>query len=190
MSASAIEGLIEQHYSKEERISLLELESTITDLVLYTGHPLLDGARPLSPNMQYFGTTHCKLPKALPKDIQEVFDNSADNGVILVSFGSYMLGKNMKESVLQALLKVFGQLKETVVWKWENDTMAGQPANVKLRKWVPQQDILGHPKTKLFITHAGQSSIQESLCHKKPVVRDQLQKTDFCSCVATLQNST
>ncbi len=141
MSTDAIDGPLDMYFPGEERISLLELEASITDLVLYTGHPLLDGARPMSPNMQYFGTTQCKSPKALPNNIQTIFDNSGSDGVILVSFGSYMMGKNMKESVLQALLKAFAQLKETIVWKWENETMTGQPDNVKLLKWMPQQDI-------------------------------------------------
>ena len=48
--------------------------------------------------------------------------------------------------------------------------MEGLPDNVKLSKWLPQQDILGHPNTRLFITAAGQSSSQETLCHKTPVV--------------------
>ena len=48
--------------------------------------------------------------------------------------------------------------------------MEGKPKNVLLSKWLPQQDVLAHPKLKVFITHAGQSSFQESLCHQKPVV--------------------
>ncbi len=38
-------------------------------------------------------------------------------------------------------------------------------------KWVPQQDVLAHPNTLAFITHAGQSSFQETLCHKTPTVQ-------------------
>jgi glucuronosyltransferase len=67
-------------------------------------------------------------------------------------------------------MNVFRQLKQKVLWKWETETMPDLPSNVKLSKWLPQQDILGHPNTKLFITHVGQSSFQESLCHQKPVV--------------------
>ena len=37
-------------------------------------------------------------------------------------------------------------------------------------KWVPQQDILAHPNLKLFITHGGLGSFQETLCYQKPVV--------------------
>jgi hypothetical protein len=41
---------------------------------------------------------------------------------------------------------------------------------VMLAKWLPQQDILAHPNLKVFISHGGQSSFQETLCHQKPVV--------------------
>ena len=39
-----------------------------------------------------------------------------------------------------------------------------------MSNWLPQQDVLAHPNLKVFITHAGQSSFQETLCHQKPVV--------------------
>ncbi len=48
------------------------------------------------------------------------------------------------------------------------------PSNVMTSKWLPQQDVLAHKNTKLFITHAGQSSFQETLCHKKPAVNFKL----------------
>ena len=67
-------------------------------------------------------------------------------------------------------LSVFRKLKQNVIWKWDAETMEDLPDNVRLFKWVPQQDILAHPNTKLFITSAGQSSYQETLCQQTPVV--------------------
>ena len=54
--------------------------------------------------------------------------------------------------------------------KWESDEMEGKPDNMIVRKFLPQQDLLGHPNTKLFITHAGYLSFEESLCHKVPMI--------------------
>ena len=76
----------------------------------------------------------------------------------------------MSENKRKTFLSVFRRLKQKILWKWETETMEGLPDNVKLSKWLPQQDILGHPNTCVFITAAGQSSSQETLCHKTPVV--------------------
>ena len=39
-----------------------------------------------------------------------------------------------------------------------------------LAKFFLFQDVLAHPKVRLFVSHGGQSSCQESLCHQKPMV--------------------
>ncbi|CAG7829623.1 unnamed protein product, partial [Allacma fusca] len=39
-----------------------------------------------------------------------------------------------------------------------------------LRSWIPQQDVLGHPKIKLFITHGGLLSTQEVTYHGVPII--------------------
>jgi hypothetical protein len=59
------------------------------------------------------------------------------------------LGSNLKSALLpnekrQILLNTFSKLKETVLWKWEEDTLPGKPANVHIAKWLPQQDVLGN----------------------------------------------
>ena len=42
--------------------------------------------------------------------------------------------------------------------------------NVKLLSWLPQNDILGHHKTRLFIAHAGINGILESTYHGVPMI--------------------
>jgi glucuronosyltransferase len=42
--------------------------------------------------------------------------------------------------------------------------------NVHLVKWMPQNDILGHTKTQLFITHGGSNSQYEALFHGVPMI--------------------
>lgn len=36
--------------------------------------------------------------------------------------------------------------------------------------WVPQNDVLGHPAVKAFVTHAGVNSLYEAAYHAKPIV--------------------
>ncbi len=131
---------------------------------------IMDGMRPLSPNFQYIGMMNCKVGEPLPKDLADFMDSGKEHGAIFVSFGTVLQAKTMNKEKLKVFIDVFGSLKQKIIWKWEDEEMPGKPKNVKLSTWLPQQDILAHPNTKLFITHAGQSSIQETLCHQKPVV--------------------
>lgn len=43
-------------------------------------------------------------------------------------------------------------------------------SNVRIVSWAPQNDVLGHPNVKAFVTHAGSNSIYEAAYHAKPVV--------------------
>lgn len=43
-------------------------------------------------------------------------------------------------------------------------------SNIKTVDWIPQNDILGHGKTRLFLSHVGHNSIYEAAYHGVPVV--------------------
>ncbi|PSN47108.1 UDP-glucuronosyltransferase 2C1 [Blattella germanica] len=57
--------------------------------------------------------------------------------------GSILRSSALPDSKRNALLGAFSKIKQNVLWKWENDSLPGQPKNVKLSKWFPQSDILG-----------------------------------------------
>ena len=44
------------------------------------------------------------------------------------------------------------------------------PTNVKLIKWLPQNDLLGHNKTRLFLTHGGANGQFEAVYHAVPMI--------------------
>ena len=46
-------------------------------------------------------------------------------------------------------------------------------------RWLPQNDILGHRKTKLFITHAGAGGVAESVYHGVPMICSPLSHEQF-----------
>lgn len=55
------------------------------------------------------------------------------------------------------LLDAFEQFPDIhFLWKFEEPTMDLKlPKNVMIRPWLPQSDILAHPKVKAFISHSG-----------------------------------
>ncbi len=164
-----IESLLDGHFPGEIRTPVPEL-SKDAHLVLYTGHPLLDGVRPVVPNYQYVGFLHCHPPHPLSSEFESFMQKGMKKGVVLVSFGTFAQG--VPDSVRAMMMDVFSKLEQNVIWKWDGPPMKDVPDNVMLTKWVPQQDILGHPATKLFISHVGQSSVQEAVYHGKPVVNN------------------
>lgn len=67
-------------------------------------------------------------------------------------------------------MDTFAELPYQVLWKFENDTLPDKPKNVRIEKWLPQQDLLGHPNIKLFITQAGLQSTEEAIVNHVPLL--------------------
>jgi glucuronosyltransferase len=80
-----------------------------------------------------------------------MFLDEAPDGVIYFSMGSNLKSSQMSEDKKQAFLEAFSKLKQRVLWKWETDSLPGQPSNVKLGKWLPQSDILGKGLTLILL---------------------------------------
>ncbi|XP_046972520.1 UDP-glucosyltransferase 2-like [Vanessa cardui] len=132
-------------------------------------HPLWDFNRPVPPNVLYLGGVHQKLPRDLPQDLKSYLDSSK-NGVIYVSFGTNVKPSMFPRETLKIFTDVFSQLPYDVLWKWDNDELPGRPKNVKISKWLPQSDLLRHPKIKLFITQGGLQSTDEAITAGVPLI--------------------
>ncbi|KAJ9584434.1 hypothetical protein L9F63_021227, partial [Diploptera punctata] len=148
------------NYETERNMSLLMIE---TDWLF--GYPA-----PLSPAVITFRGIQIKTtPDPLPEDLKKFLDEATD-GVIYFSFGSNILSKNMPEDKIRIFIKVFSELPQKIVWKWDSDTLPEKSPNVKTGKWLPQQDILAHQNVRLFITHCGLQSFQEAVYHAVPLL--------------------
>ena len=97
---------------------------------------------------------------------------SGEAGFIIVSFGSILRGDDISDDVRRIFLSTFARLPQRVVWKWEDEEKLNNdvPPNVRLTPWMPQQDLLGHSKIRLFITHGGLFSNQEAVYHGVPFI--------------------
>uniref|UniRef100_A0A1E1WB02 UDP-glycosyltransferase n=2 Tax=Pectinophora gossypiella TaxID=13191 RepID=A0A1E1WB02_PECGO len=114
-------------------------------LLLLNSHPSFGIPYKLPQNAKYIGGYHIDPKvKPLPENLQQIMDR-AEHGVIYFSMGSNLRSADMSDYMRNSLLRMFGKLKETVIWKFEDDS-ANVPTNVHLVKWAPQQSILGKHK--------------------------------------------
>ncbi|XP_053958144.1 UDP-glucosyltransferase 2-like [Anastrepha ludens] len=137
------------------------LEKNIS-MMLINSHRSTDVPRPSMPGLVDVAGVHIKKRKPLPEDLQNFLDNSTQ-GVIYFSLGSYMKSTEMPQEKINLILKAFSQLKQNVLWKFENSSIGHLPSNVKIQSWLPQNDILAHPNVKVFITHGGIFGTQEGI---------------------------
>lgn len=131
-------------------------------MMLINSHRSTDVPRPSMPGLIDVAGVHIKKAKPLPEDLQTFLDNST-HGVIYFSVGSYMKSTDMPVEKINLILHAFSQLKQNVLWKFENSSIGHLPPNVKIQSWLPQNDILAHPNVKVFISHGGIFGTQESI---------------------------
>ncbi|CAL4153808.1 unnamed protein product [Meganyctiphanes norvegica] len=137
-------------------------------LLLINSHFGMYGPVPLLPTQVEIGTLTAREPKPLPEDLEKFMSGSSE-GVIYFSLGSLAKSTDIPENYKLLFIEAFSQLTQRVVWKYEGDDLE-LPKNVLTRKWLSQQDILGHPATVLFISHCGMFGTQEAKYHGVPVL--------------------
>ena len=76
------------------------------------------------------------------QDLQEFVDE-AEDGFIVFTLGSNSQVSNMPEHLRTAFVRAFSRIPQRVLWKWEAGDIPGLSSNVKIVKWLPQQDLLG-----------------------------------------------
>ncbi|KAL4121567.1 hypothetical protein QTP88_014054 [Uroleucon formosanum] len=140
-------------------------------LTLVNGHHSVSYARPYPPNVVQVAGMHMRPQTSTTVDqkFKSLLDG-ATHGAIYFSFGSNIKMSDLKEHDVQTFVESFRKLKQIVLWKWENGTIANLPDNVYINKWFPQQYILSHRNCKLFITHGGYHSLVEALHYGLPLI--------------------
>ncbi|XP_005110277.2 UDP-glucuronosyltransferase 1-6 [Aplysia californica] len=140
----------------------LELKAEVT---LVEQDHILDYPQPTLPNViRLGGTAICKAKEL--KEPYKSFVESSDQDIVVVSFGSYVL--NIPEEISTKMMNAFLRLKLKIVWR-VNVTSA-DPQQVMTSLWIPQNDLLGHAKVKVFVSHCGKNGQYESLYHAVPML--------------------
>ncbi|XP_057584125.1 UDP-glucuronosyltransferase 2B18-like isoform X2 [Hippopotamus amphibius kiboko] len=123
---------------------------------------------PLLPNFEFVGGLHCKPAKPLPKEMEEFVQSSGENGIVVFTLGSMV--SNMTEERANVIASALAQIPQKVLWRYDGKKPDTLGPNTRLYEWIPQNDLLGHPKTKAFITHGGTNGIYEAIYHGIPMV--------------------
>ena len=130
-------------------------------------HPILDVPRPSVPNVIPVGGLTTGPAKSLPDDLQQ-FADEADQGLIIVAFGTVVTHLPPEDVV--KILNALNNVTERVVFAMTSPIDAYVRPGIRIMSWIPQNDLLGHPNTKLFITHCGSCSQHQAVYHAVPML--------------------
>ncbi|KAF7642776.1 hypothetical protein LDENG_00250910 [Lucifuga dentata] len=124
--------------------------------------------RPTMPNIIYMAGFQCKPSKPLPQELEEFVQSSGEHGVIIMTLGT-LVGE-LPEDLTEDIAAAFAQLPQKVIWRHKGKRPSTLGNNTLVMDWLPQNDLLGHPKTRMLVTHGGTNGIQEAICHGVPLV--------------------
>ncbi|MBN3306853.1 UD2B1 glucuronosyltransferase, partial [Amia calva] len=124
--------------------------------------------KPTMPNAIYIGGFQCRPPQPLPSDLQQFMDDAGEDGIAVFSLGSLI--PTLPEKVATELAAGFAKLPQKVVWRYSGPPISTLGNNTKVLSWLPQNDLLSHPNTRVFIAHGGENGIYEAIYHGVPVV--------------------
>ncbi|KAL3135835.1 hypothetical protein ABBQ32_007395 [Trebouxia sp. C0010 RCD-2024] len=144
-------------------------------LVLINSHFALAPPRALGPKVHVVGPLTAQPPRPLPAHLEAFMQSAGQFGVVYASLGYTAIPEKHE---LQAVADALAALAPvSVLWKL---TAADQQllgagnatlgSNIHLIEWAPQNDVLGHPATRAFLTQAGTNSFNEAAYHGVPVV--------------------
>ncbi|KAK6963158.1 UDP-glucuronosyltransferase 1-1 [Biomphalaria glabrata] len=126
---------------------------------------ILDYPRTSLPNTKLVGGSSVSEAKPLSGDMKHFVDKSP-NGIVVVSFGSGNV--YIPDQIRSKMANAFLKLNLNVIWKI-NGTFEQQDKILALN-WIPQNDLLGHTKTKVFVSHCGKNGQYEALYHGVPIL--------------------
>jgi len=124
--------------------------------------------RPLMPNVKFIGGFHCQEAEPIKDENLLDWINEAKDGIIVFSMGSMV--RSMHKSKAEVIAAALARLPQRVIWRYDGEMPDSLGANTKTMDWIPQNELMGHAKTKLFISHGGTNGLYQAIYHGVPVV--------------------
>uniref|UniRef100_UPI003AACBB2B UDP glucuronosyltransferase 5 family, polypeptide G1 n=1 Tax=Centroberyx gerrardi TaxID=166262 RepID=UPI003AACBB2B len=138
------------------------------DIWLVRADFVFEFPRPTMPNVVYIAGFQCSKARPLPAELEAFMQSSGEHGVVVMSLGT--LVSALPREVTEAIAAAFAQLPQKVVWRYPGQRPSSLGNNTLLVNWLPQNDLLGHPKTRAFVAHGGTNGVYEAIYHGVPVL--------------------
>ncbi|XP_034377901.1 UDP-glucuronosyltransferase 1A7 isoform X7 [Arvicanthis niloticus] len=148
-------------------VTMHDLFSSVSIWLLRTDFTL-EFPRPVMPNVIHVGGINCHQGKPLSKEFEAYVNASGEHGIVVFSLGSMV--SEIPEKKAMEIAEALGRIPQTVLWRYTGTKPSNLAKNTILVKWLPQNDLLGHPKARAFITHSGSHGIYEGICNGVPMV--------------------
>jgi len=103
------------------------------------------------------------------QELEDFFQSSGEHGVILFTMGFIFNPQTVPKSLMNSFMAAFARLPQKVLMKYQGH-LDNIPENVKIMEFIPQQDVLAHPKTRVFLTHCGLHGVMEAIHFGVPMV--------------------
>ncbi|XP_078264986.1 UDP-glucuronosyltransferase 3A1-like [Rhinoraja longicauda] len=165
---SRFDRVIEKHFPDQD-VNLEELHRK-AELWIYNTGFSLEYPRPLLPNVVFVGSYLSKPAELLPQEMEEFLEG--DHGFIVVALGT-MVESISDRHLIEKMTRAFSRLPQKVIWRFNNVSWPSDitlPDNVKMYNWLPQNDLLGQPMIRAFLSHGGINSLHQAVYHGVPVL--------------------
>uniref|UniRef100_A0A0R3PQD4 UDP-glucuronosyltransferase n=1 Tax=Angiostrongylus costaricensis TaxID=334426 RepID=A0A0R3PQD4_ANGCS len=157
---------------KSEEFRWTYVDYRFLEKVMVNSNELYEAPRPTLSKIVNIGGVGIGFKDAnpLPDEFQRIIDVCV--GLVVFSFGSVTPSYKMPLAWKKAFLAAFKNYPEHhFVMKYEGtDLQDHLPSNVHVFKWLPQANLLAHPKTKALISHGGYNSLQEAIIAGVPLI--------------------
>ncbi|CAJ1081421.1 UDP-glucuronosyltransferase 1-5-like [Xyrichtys novacula] len=124
--------------------------------------------RPTLPNIAYIGGFQCKPSEGLSSELEDFVQSSGEHGFIVMTLGTLI--KGLPTEITSEIAAAFAQIPQKVIWRHLGERPSTVGNNTLLVKWMPQNDLLGHPKVRAFVAHGGTNGIYEAIYHGVPIL--------------------
>ncbi|XP_036453264.1 UDP-glucuronosyltransferase 2A1-like isoform X1 [Colossoma macropomum] len=157
--------LLKKHFPPNSDLLTMQRSA---DIWLMRVDFIFEFPRPSMPNVVYMGGFQCRPSQPVSAELEDFMQSSGEHGVVVVSQGVIVTA--LPKEITEAIASAFAKLPQKVIWRYMGERPSSLGNNTLLLDWLPQNNLLGHPKTRAFVSHGGTNGIYEAIYHGVPVL--------------------